>query len=194
MPHTLAQVLPASMLPDQLSAHQTGCRSDSVLVPTSPRCQNDLADSCWQTSCAFACVAAAYVLLRNVLIRSCSTCSAANAELLPTCSQQVCAESRSGARIHALALSRCHFFGMLACMQRWAGTLCFVALVAGSCFVGIACGSSVAIPHKDAGQPPDVPSSSGGASGSGGAVGSDFAVIVTLRTVVRASAVVLPLG
>lgn len=57
-------------------------------------------------------------------------------------------------------------------MQRWAGTLCFVALVAGSCFVGIACGSSVAIPHKDAGQPPDVASSSGGASGSGGAVGS----------------------
>ena len=92
--------------------------------------------------------------------------------MAPTCSRQVCAESRSGARTHGLALSRCHAFGILACMQRWVGTLCVLALAGGAGVLGIACGTSVGISHKDAGQPTDVPSSSGGASGSGGTIGT----------------------
>ena len=54
-------------------------------------------------------------------------------------------------------------------MQKGLGTLCFIALAGGAGIIG--CGSSVA-PHRDAGQTPDVPSSSGGATDSGGVVGS----------------------
>ena len=55
-------------------------------------------------------------------------------------------------------------------MRKWVGKLCFIALASGAGIIG--CGSSAAVSHKDAGQTPDIPSSSGGVTDSGGVVGS----------------------
>jgi hypothetical protein len=57
-------------------------------------------------------------------------------------------------------------------MRTWVGLLCVVVLACGVGIAGIGCGNVAGVPHKDAAQPLDVPTSSGGTVGTGGVHGS----------------------